>query len=94
MKKRVLAWIGIVLLLSMYIADIIFALIGSEFARTMLRISVGCSVAIPIILYGCYMAMGGRKKRYEEMAAMLDEEDDGGDDTDVIASDDDMEGKI
>ena len=93
MKKRVLAWIGIVLLLSMYIADIVLALIGSDLARTMLRVSVGCSVVIPIILYGCYMAMGGRKRRYEEMAALLEEDSDGTDD-DVIASDNEKEGKI
>ena len=93
MKKRVLAWIGIVLLLSMYIADIVLALIGSDLARTMLRVSVGCSVVIPIILYGCYMAMGGRKRRYEEMAALLEEDSDGTDD-DVIASDNEKEEKI
>ena len=79
MKKRVFAWIGIGLLLAIYIADLVFALIGSEFAQTMLKISIGCSVAVPIILYGFYIAMGGRKKKYEEMAARLDEDPDGSD---------------
>ncbi len=90
MKKRILAWIGICLLLAMYIADIVFALIGSEFAQTMLRVSVGCSVAVPIILYAFYIAMGGRKKRYEEMAARLTEDEGAGDEPAAENTEDDQ----
>ena len=63
--KRILAWIGIILLAGMYLLNLVLALIGSEGARSMLKISAACTVAVPIILYGFYIAIGGNRRKYE-----------------------------
>ena len=63
--KRILAWIGIILLVGMYVVNLVLALIGSEEARSMLKISAACTVAVPIILYGFYIAIGGNRRKYE-----------------------------
>lgn len=51
MKKRVLAIIAVVLMVSMYIAAFVFALMKSEFANTMLKISIMCTIFIPVVAY-------------------------------------------
>ncbi len=51
-KRRVFAWIGIVLLAGLYITDMILALIGSENAQFLLKVSIVCTMVIPIIIYG------------------------------------------
>ena len=64
-KRRVLAWIGIAILILMYLSNLILALIGSDFAREMLKVSAVSTIAIPIILYGFLMVMkatGGDQK--------------------------------
>jgi len=67
-RKRILAWIGIVLLAGMYLTNLVLALIGSEFTQNMLKLCAVCTVAIPILLYGCLVAMGktGKKPDKEE----------------------------
>lgn len=49
--KRVGAIIAIFLLVSMYITALVCALIGSEFATSMLQASVFCTIFIPVLLY-------------------------------------------
>ena len=49
--KRILAWIAIILLLSMYLLSFIFALIKSEFAGSLFRASLGCTILVPVFLY-------------------------------------------
>lgn len=63
-KKRVLAWIGIVLLAGMYLVDLILALVESPIAKQWLMASLICTVAIPILLYGFLVVSGktGEKK--------------------------------
>ena len=56
-RRRILAWIGILILVSMYLVNLVLALIGSDFAQKMLQVSVICTIAIPIILYGFLMVM-------------------------------------
>ena len=63
-KKRVLAWIGIILLAGMYLTDLILALVGSPIAKQWLMASLICTVAVPILLYGFLVVSGktGEKK--------------------------------
>ena len=64
-KKRILAWIAIGILLTLYLMNLILALIGNESARSMLAASSMCTVLIPILLYGVVVAAGHRKHKDE-----------------------------
>ena len=60
---RVFAWIGIGLLLALYLFNLILALIGSDFAKTMLMCNSVLTVLIPIILYFLVLMI---KKRHPD----------------------------
>lgn len=49
--RQVLAIIAIALLVGMYLSALVTALIGSEFARTLLKISLLGTFIIPILIY-------------------------------------------
>ena len=51
-RRRVFAWIAIVLLGCMYLACLVLALIGSEAAQFWLKVSIVCTMVVPLILYG------------------------------------------
>ena len=59
MKKRrqILAIIGIVLLLSMYLVCLILAITGRHEATTMFRAALGATIAVPIVLYAFMMLL-------------------------------------
>ena len=60
MKKKtrqILAIIAIVLLLSMYLINLVLALIGSDWAREMLKLTMVMSLMVPILLYAFLMLM-------------------------------------
>lgn len=61
-KKQIMAWIGIVLLAGMYLADLVLALTGSPAARQLLMISLLCTAAVPILLYGIRIVTGKNQK--------------------------------
>lgn len=50
-KKRIFAWIGIIFLVSLYLATLIFALIGSSQAFDMFKMCLGFTIVIPVLLY-------------------------------------------
>lgn len=50
--RRILALAGAVLLLLLYAASIIFAMIRSPLAQSLLMTSMFCTVIIPAVLYG------------------------------------------
>lgn len=50
--KRILALIGAVFLAALYLSTLIFALMKSELAVSLLKISVFCTIVIPVLLYG------------------------------------------
>lgn len=54
--KRIFAITGIVLLIGLYAATLIFALIDSPWAMDCLKISFGLTIIIPILLW-IYIAM-------------------------------------
>ena len=49
--KRILAIAGIALLVGMYIASLILAIIHSEAALTFLKVTLGATLIIPIAIY-------------------------------------------
>lgn len=54
-KKRILAWIGIVLLVGLYVATFIFAMIDSSAAYNMFKVCLGFTIIIPVLLYAYNM---------------------------------------
>ncbi|MEE0419819.1 MAG: hypothetical protein UDG86_07220 [Lachnospiraceae bacterium] len=50
--KRILALIGAILLLLLYLSTLVFALMKNELADDLLKVSVACTIIIPVLLYG------------------------------------------
>lgn len=49
--KRILAILGIILLASLYVATLVFAIIGSENAMNWFRASVYATVVVPVLIW-------------------------------------------
>ena len=49
--KRILALIGVLLLLGMYGSTMVFALMKSPAAKGLLMGSIYCTIAVPVLLY-------------------------------------------
>ncbi|MCR4605553.1 MAG: hypothetical protein K5639_06085 [Eubacterium sp.] len=71
-SHRILAWIVIVLLLSMYIVTLIVAIIGNGMAGPMFMACVGASIVLPGILWFhvrlWQMSVDRGRKDYERFA--------------------------
>ena len=55
--RRYAALAGVILLLGMYVATFIFALLGGPVAQSLFRASLGCTILVPVILYAFLVAM-------------------------------------
>lgn len=74
--KRILAILGILLLVGMYIASLVFALIDSPWALDCLKVSIGLTIIIPILLW-IYIAMFrymDQQKKSKQDTMISDEE--------------------
>lgn len=60
--KRFLALTGAFLLSAMYAATLVFALIGSEHALTLLKAAIACTVIVPVFLYAYILVYRVLKK--------------------------------
>lgn len=49
--KRVLALLGIILLVAMYICTLIFAFVDHSRSVGLLKASVACTIFVPVLLY-------------------------------------------
>lgn len=49
--QRILAIVGIVFLVGLYISTLVFALMESPEAQNLLTFSIYCTVAVPVFLY-------------------------------------------
>ena len=49
--KRILALVGVILLVGMYIATLVFAVLDSPMAKDMLKASIVVSVFVPVMLF-------------------------------------------
>lgn len=67
--KRVLAIMGVVLLLSIYIITFVSAVIDSPHARILFEVSVVCTIAVPVFLYGVILVYRLVKSRSENTKA-------------------------
>ena len=75
--KRVLALVGVILLLGCYVTTLVAALIGSKATQGLFMASLFCSIGLPIILYGYmlvfkYLKNRNEQKLEEEEAASTD----------------------
>ena len=50
--RRILALLGVVILVGMYVVTLVFALSSSPNANNMLMASIVCTVIVPCLLYG------------------------------------------
>ncbi|MDD6212796.1 MAG: hypothetical protein PUB22_06595 [Clostridiales bacterium] len=55
--RRIFAFIAIGILLSMYLLNLILALIGSPLAQNLLKASMVLSIMVPILLYAMAVLM-------------------------------------
>ena len=62
--KRVLAIIGIILLVGLYASTLVLALIGSPFSRQCLMAAIYCTIILPILIYAYtrFLHFRNRKK--------------------------------
>ena len=49
--KRILAVLGIILLITMYASTLIFALIDHSASLGLLKASISCTIFVPVLLY-------------------------------------------
>ena len=50
--KRIMALIGAILLIAMYVVTLILGLMASPATKNMLMASIACTVILPCLLYG------------------------------------------
>lgn len=63
--KRILAVIGVVLLVGLYLATLIFALIDSPWAFDLFKVCVGFTIVLPVLLY-IYTFVFRQQKKHGE----------------------------
>ena len=61
--KRLMAMAAVILLLLLYASTIIFALIDSPLAQSLLMASLFCTIVVPAVLYGYYVIIKYMKNR-------------------------------
>lgn len=60
--KQILALAGALLLFAMYAVTLVFALIGSDHARALLKAAIACTVIVPVFLYAYILVYRVLKK--------------------------------
>lgn len=63
--KRILAGAGALLLLCMYLATLVFALMDSPNAVGLLKASIACTIIVPVFLYAYILVYRLTKKNQE-----------------------------
>lgn len=70
--KRICAILGVILLAAMYLMTLVFALIDSPWAIGCLKISIGLTILVPVLLW-VYLAMfrymKGKKQENQDAAS-------------------------
>ena len=70
--KRVLALLGVILLVAMYGSTLVFAVMDSPMARGLLMGSVYCTIAVPVLLYA--MTLVTKHLKYKNQKLHEEEE--------------------
>lgn len=50
--KQIMAWIGIIILVALYLITFLLGIFGNEHTKGMLMASIICTVIIPCLMYG------------------------------------------
>lgn len=67
--KRILAWIGIIVLAGLYLITFILGVTGNESTKGLLMASIACTVIVPCLMYGMMLiakVLGSRNQPEEE----------------------------
>ena len=59
--RRIVALIGIILLVGLYASTLVFALLNRPYAKGLLMGAVFCTIAVPVLLYAMTMVAGHLK---------------------------------
>ena len=62
--RRILALLGVVILVGMYVVTLVFALSSSPNANNMLMASIVCTVVVPCLLYGMILVTRALDNRH------------------------------
>lgn len=62
--KQILAIIGVVLLVALYVSTLVFALIGSDLATNCLKVSIYATVVVPVLIWAYTMVYRLLKNHY------------------------------
>lgn len=54
-SKRILAIIGIVLLVGLYVVSLISSFFATEASATLFKVSIFCTIVIPLLIYAYMM---------------------------------------
>ena len=75
--KRILALLGVILLLGMYASTMVFALIKSPYSAALFKASLYCTIVIPVIIYAGTMIFknAGHRKEWPVEEKDPDEKD-------------------
>ena len=65
--RRSLAIAGVILILLLYASTLVFALMESPLAESLLLASLFCTVVVPAILYGYYVLIRYTKNKKDRM---------------------------
>ena len=65
--KRILALIGVLLLLGMYGSTMVFALMKSPAAKGLLMGSIYCTIAVPVLLYAMNLITRRLKDKNQDL---------------------------
>ncbi len=64
--KRIVAIIGVVLLVSIYVLTLVSALIDSPYSQPLFKASVFSSIAVPVFIYAVMLVYRLIKSKHEE----------------------------
>lgn len=53
--KRILALLGAILLIALYISTLVFALLDNPLFSDLLKVSVAATIFLPVMLYACIL---------------------------------------
>lgn len=79
--KRILALTGVVLLVAMYAATLVFALTDSPHSFSLFKASIYCTIVIPVIFYSGTLIFNNASKRKEWTVDEEEKEDSDGPET-------------
>ena len=72
--RRILAVLGIILLVGIYASTLVFALMKNPIADRLLMASIFCTVAVPVLLYAMILVARHLEQQGEELRRAAEEE--------------------